>query len=350
MLYFGLSLLLISDLTGESMKIQVSFYTRENCKLCDEAKADLEALQKEIAHDLIEIDIDEDPDLVEVFGDRIPVIKVGPFTLDAPFDKPKLKMTLGAARDAHAQKIEVDGDVYKRKVERKNKLEAVDRISFFLSKNYLLLANIFLTFYVGMAFVAPVLMNAGYPQLAKPIYSFYGAVCHKLAFRSWFLFGEQPVYPREAANVEGYTTYGEATDLSEENLFEARRFNGNEAMGYKVAFCQRDVAIWGMMLVFGLLYAVTKRKIPALPWYLWILIGIVPIGLDGFSQLFSQINLFSLPYRESTPFLRTLTGSLFGFTTAWFGFPILEETFEDTRKMLAGKRARIMKAKEQSTE
>ncbi len=46
----------------------------------------------------------------------------------------------------------------------------------------------------------------------------------------------------------------------------------------------------------------------------------------------------------------TLTGALFGFTTAWFGFPILDETFEDTRKMLAGKRARLKKAKEQSTE
>jgi uncharacterized membrane protein len=332
------------------MNIQVSFYTRENCKLCDEAKADLEALQKDFPHELIEIDIDEDPDLVEVYGNRIPVIKVGPFTLDAPFDKQKLKMTLGAAQDAQAQRIEFEGDAYKRKVKRKNKLESVDRISYIISKHYLAFLNVFLALYVGMSFVAPVLMNAGYPQLAKPIYSFYGVVCHKLAFRSWFLFGEQPVYPREAANVEGYATYGEATRLSEENLFEARGFNGNEAMGYKVAFCQRDVAIWGMMFVFGLLYAVTRRKIPALPWYLWILIGIAPIGLDGFSQLFSQMNLFSLPYRESTPILRTLTGSLFGFTTAWFGFPILEETFEDTRKMLAAKRARIMKAKEKSTE
>ena len=227
----------------------------------------------------------------------------------------------------------------------------VDRISYFLSKHYLAMFNAFLFFYVGMSFVAPVLMKAGYPQLAKPIYSFYGAVCHKLAFRSWFLFGEQPVYPREAANVEGYLSYGEATGLSEENLFEAREFNGNETLGYKVAFCQRDVASWGMMLVFGLLFAISGRKIPALPWYLWILIGIVPYGLDGFSQLLSQTELFSfIPYRESTPFLRSLTGALFGLTTAWFGFPVFEETFEDTRKMLAAKRARIMKQQDQSME
>jgi uncharacterized membrane protein len=279
------------------------------------------------------------------------VIQVGPFTLEAPFDKQKLKMTLGAAKDAQTQRIKFEGDAYKRKVKRKNKLESIDRISYYLSKHYLAFANVFLAFYVGMSFVAPVLMNAGYPQLAKPIYSFYGAVCHKLAYRSWFLFGEQPVYPREAANVEGYITYGEATGLSEENLFEARGFNGNEVMGYKIAFCQRDVAIWGMMWVFGLLYAITRRKIPALPWYLWILIGMIPIGLDGFSQLFSQTGLSSfIPYRESTPFLRTLTGALFGFTTAWFGFPVLEETFEDTRKMLAAKRARILKQQDQSME
>jgi uncharacterized membrane protein len=72
---------------------------------------------------------------------------------------------------------------------------------------------------------------------------------------------------------------------------------------------------------------------------------VVPIGLDGFTQLFSQIpSAFIqsiLPYRESTPFLRVLTGFLFGFTTAWFMFPLIEETMSDTRRMLSKKFATL---------
>jgi uncharacterized membrane protein len=95
------------------------------------------------------------------------------------------------------------------------------------------------------------------------------------------------------------------------------------------------------MALFGLIFAVTGRRLPKLHWILWILIGVFPIGLDGFSQLFSQIpSAFIqtyLPYRESTPFLRVLTGFLFGFTTAWFMFPLIEESMADTRRLLSKK-------------
>jgi uncharacterized membrane protein len=185
-------------------------------------------------------------------------------------------------------------------------------------------------------------MNAGMPALARPIYSVYGAVCHQMAFRSWFLFGDQPVYPRQAAGVEGFTTYGEATGLNEEDLLEARRFIGNEEVGYKVAYCERDVAIYGAMLLFGLVFVVSGRRIPSLPWYGWVLIGIAPIGIDGFSQLLSQIPGWPFwDYRESTPLLRTLTGGLFGFSTAWFGFPLIEESMAETRVNFAAKKARL---------
>jgi hypothetical protein len=71
----------------------------------------------------------------------------------------------------------------------------------------------------------------------------------------------------------------------------------------------------------------------------------LPIGLDGFSQLFSQMNwawLSSiLPYRESTPLLRVLTGGLFGFTTAWFAYPYMEESMAETRQFFIKKFASI---------
>jgi uncharacterized membrane protein len=121
----------------------------------------------------------------------------------------------------------------------------------------------------------------------------------------------------------------------------AREFEGNEVSGFKVAFCERDVAIWGSILLFGLIFAISKRKIKGIHWLVWIFIGLGPIGLDGFSQLISQLNLpllsGLLPYRESTPYLRTLTGFLFGFMTAWYGYPTIEDAMADTRRILTKK-------------
>ena len=41
--------------------IQVTLYTKADCHLCDVAREDLAALQTEFPHQLIEINIDEDP-------------------------------------------------------------------------------------------------------------------------------------------------------------------------------------------------------------------------------------------------------------------------------------------------
>jgi uncharacterized membrane protein len=70
-----------------------------------------------------------------------------------------------------------------------------------------------------------------------------------------------------------------------------------------------------------------------------------PVGLDGFSQLFSQMEwswlVQILPYRESTPFLRVLTGGLFGFATAWFAYPAMEESMSETRQFFIRKFASV---------
>jgi uncharacterized membrane protein len=162
-------------------------------------------------------------------------------------------------------------------------------------------------------------------------------VCHQFAFRSWFLFGEQAEYPRQAAGVAGVLSYGQATGLDEQDIFAARQFVGNPQLGYKVALCQRDVAIYGGILAFGVIFTLTGRRLKSLPWYIWLAVGILPIALDGMSQLLSQPPLSFLPYRESTPFLRTLTGLLFGFTTAWFGLPLVEQTMVETRQYMESK-------------
>jgi uncharacterized membrane protein len=268
-------------------------------------------------------------------------LQVGPYTLEAPFDRKKIEMTLGAANDRvrHIGKAAVPNSSNKSTSDR------LENVGQWLSRNYLSVLNLFVFVYVALPFLAPILMNAGQPALARPIYSVYGAVCHQMAFRSWFLFGDQPVYPRSAAGLEGLQSYGEATGLDESNsstaMLDARAFIGNEQLGYKVAFCQRDVAIYGGILLFGLVFAATGRCIRPLHWLLWLAIGVAPIGIDGFSQLFSQIPALDfIPYRESTPLLRTITGALFGITTAWFGIPLLEADASAARVKIATKKAR----------
>ena len=122
----------------------------------------------------------------------------------------------------------------------------------------------------------------------------------------------------------------------------ASEFIGNERVGYKIALCQRDIAIYGSLLLFGIIFALTGRKFTPLPWWLWILLAIGPMGFDGFWQLVSQMQLSFLswlPVRESTPLLRVLTGAAFGWFTAWFGIPTIEESVSEERLRLEAKTA-----------
>jgi uncharacterized membrane protein len=333
----------------------VTLYTRTDCHLCEDVKADLAALQAQYPHQLVEVDVDTDESLQEKYGNTIPVVEIGPYRRTAPITRQDLAISLGAARDRLAQLDKLKDPLYEARKNnpRRQEITRSDRVSFWLSDHYIWVFNLVIFIYVGLPFLAPVLMKAGATAPATLIYRSYGFVCHQLSYRSWFLFGEQPYYPRALANMDGVLSFSEATGLSEggsnTDLFTARNFVGNEQVGYKVGFCQRDVGIYAALLGFGILFALTKRRIPPLPLLLWLIIGLGPIGLDGFSQLLSQpplgdFALFSwLPLRESTPFLRTLTGVIFGFTTGWFGYPMVEETMQDTRRALLVKFKRLEK-------
>jgi len=315
--------------------ISVVLYSRKDCHLCDQARTDLEGLKAEIPHNLVELDVDSDPKLLREFGLDVPVLAVGPFRLKAPFSQQEIRITLLAAADRERHIDMVEKSPLLEQARQHTVWTRADSISSWFSKHYMVVFNLAVALYLGLAFLAPVLMKAKMELPASVLYKAYSLVCHQLGFRSFYLFGEQRYYPRAAAGVPGVLTFNQATGLSEgssiEDLYSARSYVGNEQVGYKVALCERDVAIYGSILIFGLLFSLSGLKLPALPWYLWIIIGIVPIAVDGFSQLFSQPPLSFIPYRESTPALRVLTGFLFGFTTAWFGYPIVEESMREMR-------------------
>ncbi len=163
-----------------------------------------------------------------------------------------------------------------------------------------------------------------------------------MAYRSFFLFGEQANYPQDVPPGSDRLSYSQISGNPSDDMQLASAFIGNERAGYKIALCQRDIAIYGSLLLFGLVFVFARNKFQPLPWWLWILLAIGPMGLDGVWQLVSQMQLSFLswlPVHESTPFLRVLTGAAFGWFTAWFGFPTVEESVRDERLRLEVKAA-----------
>lgn len=246
-------------------------------------------------------------------------------------------------------------------------LNRVDRFLYAFSRRWLTVFNVVVALYVTLPVVAPVLMKAGVTGPARAIYTLYSPMCHQMASRSFFLFGEQVAYPRAIADsdltpIEAYMpNLPEFANVPTDPaawpafLMPARQFVGNEQMGYKMALCERDIAIYSFVLLGGLLYGLVRRRLRIRPLPLWafVIIGMGPIGLDGFSQLFSQYgaaleplafldNL--LPLRESTPLLRTLTGAIFGFMLVWLTFPHIDVGMQGTERDLARKLRRMQAA------
>ena len=233
---------------------------------------------------------------------------------------------------------------------------ALDKGVLWFTRRWIGVIAVLAGLYGGIPFLAPVAMHLGWTNVGNTIYTVYRPVCHQFAFRSWFLFGEQTVYPRERAGVPGETFEQAAakdpffagidvTQLDGNLIIAAKNFVGNPEMGWKVAFCERDVAIYLSIALFGVVFMILGGlgiEVPKLPFWAYLLIAIAPIGMDGFSQLFANppFNGFGIPFypvRESTPFLRALTGSLFGIGNAWLAFPYIEESMAETREMLVSK-------------
>jgi uncharacterized membrane protein len=173
-------------------------------------------------------------------------------------------------------------------------------------RHWLLAANVLVALFVGLPVLAPVLMALGYVGPANAIYAAYQVVCHQWAFRSYFLFGPELEY--------GRSTLGSL--VGQDAMFG---FVGSPELGYKVAFCERDVAIYASVLLAGLAYARLRDRLPELGLTGYALL-ILPMALDGFTQLFG--------WRESTVELRTVTGALFGSASVWLIYPRVDAIFE----------------------
>ncbi len=190
-----------------------------------------------------------------------------------------------------------------------------DKAIFQLAKHWLALANIFWGLYVGLPILAPLLMNAGWTAPAQFIYTLYRPACHQRPERSYFFGGPKIVYSAEELEAAGVHT----------GLFS--REIGNETVGWKMAFCERDTAIYGAMLITGLVYGLIRRRLGR--WQMkfrYFVLFLVPMGLDGTLQL--------LGFYESNWLLRGITGAIFGVGAVLFAYPYLEAGFADVRRTI----------------
>jgi uncharacterized membrane protein len=191
---------------------------------------------------------------------------------------------------------------------------AVDRFIIFVTRRWLALANAAIFLFAGLPFLPPVLMHYGLILPADLIYKVYSFTCHQLSYRTYFFFGEQTVYPiGDLQRILGVSN--PASDI-----FYWREFIGNPQMGYKMAWCERDMAIYLAMLLTGILFSLLRSHLKPLNWRIYLLF-ITPMAIDGFTQLFGL--------RESDWILRTITGVLFGFASIWLVYPYVEEAMRD---------------------
>jgi len=181
-----------------------------------------------------------------------------------------------------------------------------------VARHWLALFNTAWAIYLFTPFLAPIFMRLGWPMAAQVIYSIYSVLCHQLPSHSYFLFGADFAPPASTLIAGGMS--------ASSNLYAQRAFIGNAEIGWKVALCERDVAIYAGVFVTGLLYALLRDRLRPLPFKIYV-IFLIPIAIDGLTQLFG--------WRESNWWLRTITGVLFGFASVWLAYPYLEEAMQE---------------------
>ena len=54
----------------------VTIYSRQGCHLCDDAENVLESLREELNFEIEVINIDIDPELIQLYSDQVPVIHI----------------------------------------------------------------------------------------------------------------------------------------------------------------------------------------------------------------------------------------------------------------------------------
>lgn len=149
----------------------------------------------------------------------------------------------------------------------------------------------------ALPFVAPLFMKLGWTGAGNAIYTTYSFLCHQMAQRSFFLFGEHVMYRPDQLPVALTGSTGADTLL-------LREFRGSEALGWKVAWSDRMISLYGGVWLAGLMY-----------WGIARLRTVKPISLLGFGLLMLPLALDGGTHMISDNVAGLLTG--FRYDNAW---------------------------------
>jgi uncharacterized membrane protein len=152
-------------------------------------------------------------------------------------------------------------------------LLGLNRAILAFARRWLAITNLLSLALAGLPLLAAWLAAHGQAALAWPIYAGYAAICTQIPSHSFYPWGAQ------------------------------------------MATCQRETAIYASMVLAGLAFARLRARLRPLGWRPFAAL-IAPLAIDGVTQW--------LGWRESTPALRLLTGSLFGLACVWLLYPRLE--------------------------
>jgi len=186
----------------------------------------------------------------------------------------------------------------------------MSRLLLWVSAHWLALANAAFGLLFALPILAPVLYHWGYEGPAAFIYAAFRPLCHQLPERSFFLFGPHLTY-----------SYSELAILLGEGSVP-QRWIGSPAIGFKMAVCQRDIAVYGSMVLAGIAFNWLRPRLRPLSVRGFVLL-IAPMAVDGGGQL---IGLWT-----STWVTRVITGALFGFACIALTYPYLDEGMREVR-------------------
>src|SRR5579863_2018680 len=132
---------------------------------------------------------------------------------------------------------------------------------------------------VAAAIAVPVLSYFGLDSISKPLFYSMHFICAQIPAHSFYIFGHQ------------------------------------------LGLCARNLSIYASMFIGSLVFTLSKKRLPGLPWWAWA-IFILPMAWDGVTQMFG--------WRESSWELRVLTGTLFGLANVLFVLPMIQKALLET--------------------
>lgn len=228
-----------------------------------------------------------------------------------------------------------------------------------ISKHWLTIFLVVFGLWNIVPFLAPVFMKVGWEGGGKAVYTAYAPFCHQMAQRSFFFFGDQVMYNANELPVA-------VSDTSADMLI-FRRYRGDEQFGWKVAWSDRMVYMYGSIWFIALLYAILRRYRQPRPISI-ILFGILllPMLLDGGTHALSDFGGLTAGFRYTNNWLATLTGNAFpsgfyvgdslgsfnalmrlfsgvtfGIACVWLLFPYIDRSMQTTEHQISKRYTRL---------